>query len=603
MITGRTQRKSGTIQLLDEARQPALKWNFREGWPSKWEGPALNAKNNDVAIETLEIAHEGLVLRHDPDRRPDDDPADAGPDDRARPGGRRTSRAGRLGRVGRPAVPRASSALRSDVAGFVGLATRGPTDHPKRLENVERVRRGVRTAAVDGMLLAPAVHGFFANGGTTCWVARAVDRATAACSSGTLAPGLVFRARTEGTWADRMAVDVQPAGGGRVTVTVTARDGRRELWRNLDRDGLTSTFGDESTSAASASGLVSLEFAPDTALPTKRASVTLSGGEDGLAGLLPRHLSGNGTEDAPVRFGAALLADIDEISQVVVPDLVLREPGNFLGLPAHEPQAVGFAQDQLVGALRDARPDGAAPPPRPRCPRRRGGGLVPAGARTRRTPRCTGPGCASRTPRTRTGCSPARRVATSPASWPAQTSRPARTSRPPTSPSPALSGCRRPVDDEDHGRANDGGVDAIRAVPGRGIRVMGARTTSQRPAVALPERPAARHACRAQPRGVRRLAGVRARRPGPSRRRGTRRPPFPRRPVARGRAGGAHGRRRLLGTGRGRGRSGRARWWLARRGDRAPAAVHRRSSWWYASTSRTSRQRSGGGGGRGGDDR
>jgi phage tail-like protein len=61
-ITGHTQRKSGTIQLLDEARQPALKWNFREGWPSKWEGPALNAKNNEVAIESLEIAHEGLEL-------------------------------------------------------------------------------------------------------------------------------------------------------------------------------------------------------------------------------------------------------------------------------------------------------------------------------------------------------------------------------------------------------------------------------------------------------------------------------------------------------------------------------------------------------------
>lgn len=62
VITGRTERKSGTIQLLNEAREPALKWNFREGWPSKWEGPALNAKNNEVAIETLEIAHEGLEL-------------------------------------------------------------------------------------------------------------------------------------------------------------------------------------------------------------------------------------------------------------------------------------------------------------------------------------------------------------------------------------------------------------------------------------------------------------------------------------------------------------------------------------------------------------
>ena len=62
MIDGKTERQSGTIVLLDEARKPALRWNFREGWPSKWEGPALNAKTNEVAIETLEIAHEGLEL-------------------------------------------------------------------------------------------------------------------------------------------------------------------------------------------------------------------------------------------------------------------------------------------------------------------------------------------------------------------------------------------------------------------------------------------------------------------------------------------------------------------------------------------------------------
>lgn len=62
VIDGKTQRTSGTIVLLDEARNPALKWNFREGWPSKWEGPALNAKTSEVAIETLEIAHEGLEL-------------------------------------------------------------------------------------------------------------------------------------------------------------------------------------------------------------------------------------------------------------------------------------------------------------------------------------------------------------------------------------------------------------------------------------------------------------------------------------------------------------------------------------------------------------
>jgi phage tail-like protein len=62
VLEGRTQRLSGTITMLDEARQPALVWRFFEGWPSKWEGPALNAKNNDIAIESLEIAHEGLEL-------------------------------------------------------------------------------------------------------------------------------------------------------------------------------------------------------------------------------------------------------------------------------------------------------------------------------------------------------------------------------------------------------------------------------------------------------------------------------------------------------------------------------------------------------------
>ena len=62
VIDGKTERASGSIVLLDEARVEALRWNFREGWPSKWEGPALNAKTSEVAIETMEIAHEGLEL-------------------------------------------------------------------------------------------------------------------------------------------------------------------------------------------------------------------------------------------------------------------------------------------------------------------------------------------------------------------------------------------------------------------------------------------------------------------------------------------------------------------------------------------------------------
>jgi phage tail-like protein len=60
VINGNVQRRSGIIVLLGEERNPVARWRFTDGWPSKWEGPSLNAKTSEVAIETLEITHEGL---------------------------------------------------------------------------------------------------------------------------------------------------------------------------------------------------------------------------------------------------------------------------------------------------------------------------------------------------------------------------------------------------------------------------------------------------------------------------------------------------------------------------------------------------------------
>lgn len=62
VLDGETVRKSGAIILLNEARERVMQWNFREGWPAKWEGPSLKGTGNEIAIETLEIAHEGLDL-------------------------------------------------------------------------------------------------------------------------------------------------------------------------------------------------------------------------------------------------------------------------------------------------------------------------------------------------------------------------------------------------------------------------------------------------------------------------------------------------------------------------------------------------------------
>ena len=62
VIDGSTQRRDGAIVLLNEERSPVARWTFRAGWPAKWEVSALSAKASEVAIETLEIAHEGLDL-------------------------------------------------------------------------------------------------------------------------------------------------------------------------------------------------------------------------------------------------------------------------------------------------------------------------------------------------------------------------------------------------------------------------------------------------------------------------------------------------------------------------------------------------------------
>jgi phage tail-like protein len=61
-LDGQGIRKDGTISLLDEAQNPTLVWGWSRGLPVKWTGASLNAQQNAVAIEQLEIAHEGLTL-------------------------------------------------------------------------------------------------------------------------------------------------------------------------------------------------------------------------------------------------------------------------------------------------------------------------------------------------------------------------------------------------------------------------------------------------------------------------------------------------------------------------------------------------------------
>ncbi len=58
---GKIQLRKGSITLLDQDGTPRVRWNFVGAWPARWEGPHLIGDGTQVAIETLELAHEGIT--------------------------------------------------------------------------------------------------------------------------------------------------------------------------------------------------------------------------------------------------------------------------------------------------------------------------------------------------------------------------------------------------------------------------------------------------------------------------------------------------------------------------------------------------------------
>jgi phage tail-like protein len=53
-------RKTIAISLLDDEGKEVNRWELTAAWPTKYSSPSLNATANEIAIETLEIANEGI---------------------------------------------------------------------------------------------------------------------------------------------------------------------------------------------------------------------------------------------------------------------------------------------------------------------------------------------------------------------------------------------------------------------------------------------------------------------------------------------------------------------------------------------------------------
>ncbi len=58
---GKVQRKNVSVVLLDEHGSEKIRWNLLNAYPVKWSGPDLHALASEIAFETVELAHHGIV--------------------------------------------------------------------------------------------------------------------------------------------------------------------------------------------------------------------------------------------------------------------------------------------------------------------------------------------------------------------------------------------------------------------------------------------------------------------------------------------------------------------------------------------------------------
>lgn len=58
------ERVTVTIKLLDEGGNPTMVWTLANAWPTKIQGTDMKSDGNEVAVETIEFAHEGLTIKN-----------------------------------------------------------------------------------------------------------------------------------------------------------------------------------------------------------------------------------------------------------------------------------------------------------------------------------------------------------------------------------------------------------------------------------------------------------------------------------------------------------------------------------------------------------
>lgn len=59
------ERRDVIVSLLNEAHEPVMVWKIKNAWPTKIGSTDLKSDGNEIAIESIELAHDGLSIQNE----------------------------------------------------------------------------------------------------------------------------------------------------------------------------------------------------------------------------------------------------------------------------------------------------------------------------------------------------------------------------------------------------------------------------------------------------------------------------------------------------------------------------------------------------------
>jgi phage tail sheath protein FI len=270
---------------------------------------------------------------------------------------------------------------RTDIAGFIGIAERGPAHCPQKIESSRQFASTFGNPIAQGYL-AYAVDGFFSNGGRTCWVVRAADPLAALPARIRLSVGgrqpFVLEATSPGSWGNQ--IRVQSVWGRDqielLTVTTGGAQSPSAAATTSPPQSQTVYLGADGQPQPEPSSMTLLgvpesslpEFATEQLVQAKADDATLplsplgpsvptallSGGTDGVKTLKLEHFTGDPASTRPLGMDA--LARIDGISFVAAPDLMFAaDPSAALEFSGFGPATVRDAQIKLLTSCKQRR--------------------------------------------------------------------------------------------------------------------------------------------------------------------------------------------------------------------------------------------------------